>query len=94
MTDVTNINTIVTVANQKQTVTVPVVERVVETNIEGTVIVTGMMGPPGVSSSISQSSDVDLTGLTNGATLVYSSGVQKWQATNQLDNQIMNGGFF
>lgn len=94
MTDVTNINTIVTVANQKQTVTVPVVERIVETAVEGTIIVTGMIGPPGPSATISGSGDVDLTGLTNGATLVYSSGTQKWQATNQLENQIMNGGFF
>lgn len=58
-----------------------------------TIVVTGMIGPKG-SSKISDSTDIDLTNLVNGATLVYSDSVQKWQATNLLENQIMNGGFF
>lgn len=59
-----------------------------------TVVVSGMMGPPGPSGTITGSGDIDLTGLTDGATLVYSAETALWRATNKLDNQILEAGQF
>jgi hypothetical protein len=58
-----------------------------------TVIVTGMMPPPTVS-SITNSVDVDLQQLQDGGVLVYNSTTQKWSATNLLDRQIIESGQF
>jgi hypothetical protein len=55
------------------------------------VIVTGMMGPGGVS-SLQGLQDVDLTNLINGALLVYNTSNQKWTATNLLEQQIVESG--
>ena len=60
---------------------------------KGTVVVTGMIGPPGAS-KINTMDDIDLTNLADGATLVYAQNTAKWQATNLLEKQVMNGGFF
>jgi len=68
-------------------------ERVVEKLETGTVVVTGVLGPRGFT-NLSEASDVDLTGLTDGATLVYQQNIAKWLATKELDKQVMNGGFF
>lgn len=75
------------------TVVVTSLERVVETVDRPTVVVTGMIGPRGTT-KLNENIDVDATNLVNGATLVYSDSIQKWQATNLLENQIINGGFF
>ena len=75
------------------TVTLQQTERVVEKVETGTVVVTGIVGPRGIT-TISGASDLDLTGLTDGATLVYQQNIAKWLATKELDNQVMNGGFF
>lgn len=74
-------------------VTLTQTERVVATVERGTIVVTGLMGPPG-SGNIADSGDIDLTTLTDGATLVYNASTSKWQATNVLEKQTMNGGFF
>jgi len=66
---------------------------VVTTDTTG-VVVTGIMGPPGESSKISEASDIDKTNLVNGATLVYASNSSKWIATRLLDNQILEAGQF
>ena len=64
-------------------------------NIESTtVVVGGIMGPPGVSATVSASSDVDITNLQDGSVLVYSSNDAKWQATQLLEKQVINAGFF
>lgn len=65
-------------------------------NIETTtVVVGGIMGPPGISGgSVSASVDVDITNLQNGSVLVYSTNNAKWQATQLLENQTINAGFF
>lgn len=55
------------------------------------IIVTGMMGPGGVS-SLQGLQDVDLTNLINGALLVYNINNQKWTATNLLEQQIVESG--
>ena len=39
-------------------------------------------------------SDVDLSSLTNGSVLVYSSGSSKWVATQDLEEQNINGGSY
>lgn len=57
-------------------------------------IVTGIMGPPGASGSITNSADVDTTQLTDGAVLVYKADTAIWRATNKLDNQILEAGQF
>lgn len=74
-----------------------IVDNVAETVVvevpQETVVLTGIMGPPGTS-NISAASDVDLTDLTNGATLVYKSDTARWRATKLLDSQILEAGQF
>lgn len=65
---------------------------VVATETSG-VVVTGIMGPPGLS-SISNATDIDRTQLTDGAVLVYKADTSIWRATNRLDNQILEAGQF
>ena len=57
------------------------------------VIVTGQMGPRGLS-NISSATDVDKTNLVDGAVLVYSNTTTKWTATTLLEKQTVNAGFF
>lgn len=57
------------------------------------IILSGQLGPPG-RSEVSLMEDVDLTNLQDGGILVYAQNIAKWQATNLLEKQIMNGGFF
>lgn len=59
-----------------------------------TVIAGGIIGPRGPSSTISESSDVDVTNLQDGSTLVYDTAAGKWQATKLLEKQVINAGFF
>ena len=71
-------------------------ERVVVQDKAPTVIVTGIMGPPG-RSSLSASTDIDLTDLPtlgDGSLLVYSATTQKWTASKTLDDVNVNAGFF
>lgn len=56
-------------------------------------IVTGILGPPGVT-TLSNASDIDKTQLTDGALLVYKADTAVWRATNKLDNQILEAGQF
>lgn len=64
---------------------------VVTTDTSG-VVVTGIMGPSGVDgiTRISDMSDIDKTGLANGALLVYSSTVDKWRATDSIQPASIN----
>lgn len=66
-------------------------ERIVERQQESTVVVTGVLAPVGVN-TINTSDDVDLSQLTDGATLVYSTPTNKWIATNLLDKQVVESG--
>lgn len=64
-------------------------------NIENTtVVVGGIMGPPGASGLITASADVDVTNLQDGSVLVYNTEAAKWQAAQILEKQIINAGFF
>jgi hypothetical protein len=71
-------------------------ETVVVENAVGTVVVTGIMGPPGRSSttSVAELTDIDLTDLRDGAVLVYNMQNSRWQATERLEKQILEGGQF
>jgi hypothetical protein len=82
-------------ANQ-QTIAVSDTETIVVSQDTGYVVVTGIMGPPGLPgpSSLSDLSDIDKTQLVNGATLVYNANSAVWKATNKLDNQILEAGQF
>jgi hypothetical protein len=44
--------------------------------------------------SIEAMADVNLTGLTDGAVLVYKNNTALWTATTTLDAQDMEGGEF
>jgi hypothetical protein len=56
-------------------------------------IVTGLMGPPGIT-ALSNATDIDKTQLTDGAVLVYAANTATWRATTKLDNQILEAGQF
>lgn len=57
------------------------------------VLVSGMIGPAGVT-TLQGLTNVDITNLTDGGILVYNSTVQKWVATTTLDAQNMEGGYY
>ena len=57
------------------------------------VIISGMIGPAGVT-TLQGLTNVDVTNLTNGGILVYNQTVQKWVATTTLDAQNMEGGYY
>ena len=67
---------------------------VVQTVETPTVIVGGIMGPPGLSSNVSTSGDVDITTIQDGSLLIWSSTDNKWQAKTLLEKQVINAGFF
>jgi ABC-type branched-subunit amino acid transport system ATPase component len=59
-----------------------------------TVITEGEQGPQGAAGTtlLNLLTDVDSTNKTDGSVLVYSTAVQKWVATTQLENQIIESG--
>lgn len=44
--------------------------------------------------SIENMADVDLTGLTDGALLIYQNNTARWTASTMLNKQNMEGGEF
>jgi hypothetical protein len=55
--------------------------------------VPGPVGPSGTAQLIlSQALDVDVSGITNGALLVFSDATQKWEAGTMLEDQYIEGG--
>ena len=62
-------------------------EVVVITTETSGIVVAGIMGPPGSDgiTRISDMTDMDKTGLVDGAFLVYSSAVTKWKATDSIE---------
>lgn len=57
------------------------------------VIAVGIQGPSGPN-VISNAQDVSITDLKDGSVLVYSTAVSKWEATNILQKQELEGGQF
>jgi hypothetical protein len=52
----------------------------------------GDQGEAGSSVPLSELPDVDISALENGSVLTYSSASQKWIATRELSNQIIESG--
>lgn len=48
----------------------------------------------GSTSSVDGLQDVDVTNKVNGSVLVYNSSTGKWTATQDLENQNINGGHY
>lgn len=48
----------------------------------------------GSTASIDGLQDVDVTNKVNGSVLVYNSSTAKWTATQDLENQNINGGSY
>lgn len=86
-------DTVVTQANDTAVIATQTVNQVVTDERPATIIVTGIMGPA-VASSITNSSDVDMTNLYSGSVLVYNTSINKWVATNLLDQQTIEAGQF
>ncbi len=57
----------------------------------GSLVVSSSTIPP---NSIENMADVDLTGLTDGALLIYRNNTARWTASTLLDKQSMEGGEF
>lgn len=91
------------VVNREYTVVkdndIPVVVTVGNNNtvtVEGktpAVIVTGMLGPPGVN-KIADMSDIDFTGLQQDSILMYDTSSNKWKPSKKLETHLINAGFF
>lgn len=71
-------------------------EAVIVDSTEATIVVTGLMGPPGLDTpqNLALLSDVNLSNLQDGSMLVYQQQTQTWLATRNLDNQIIEAGQF
>jgi len=65
----------------------------VRVNSSGTnqVVSVGIQGPAGPA-QINAANDVDVSNLTDGSLLVYSTQVEKWTATQLLEKQTMECG--
>jgi hypothetical protein len=87
------VSPIATTTNTTKTVVTEKNNTVVIDNKQATIVLTGLMGPAGVS-TLQGLSNVDVTNLTNGGVLVYNSTSQKWVATTTLDAQNMEGGYY
>ena len=68
-------------------------QSVVTSDQQPKTIVTGIMGPRGVT-TISGADDVDLAGVSSGSLLVYNPVTSRWVATIDLNQQHMDGGQF
>jgi hypothetical protein len=68
----------------------------VETPGQVTVLTAAEQGPPGPAGiqNISDAFDVDSTNKIEGSVLVYSTQSQKWVATKELSNQIIESGHY
>ena len=88
MTDV-----IVTESDKSTVVQRQEVHNVVVDDKKATIVVTGMMPPP-AASTITNSADIDISGLQDGGMLIYNAATQKWVATNLLEKQIFEAGQF
>lgn len=89
-------DTIVTINNGTTIVAPQAVTNVVsEGPKQPSVVVTGVMGPPGSANvRMNMIKDVDMTQLETGAVLVYNASTLRWHATNLLDHQIIESGQF
>jgi len=87
------IDTVISENNNTKIVVTDKNNAVVVNTQQPRVVVSGMIGPLGVT-SLAGLSDIDATQLSAGSVLVYNSGTQKWTATTLLDQQIVESGQF
>jgi hypothetical protein len=67
---------------------------VVETDTSNTITTGTLLGTGSGTSSISQAIDVDITELTTGSILIYSTTNARWNATLLLQEQTIDCGQF
>ena len=65
---------------------------VVSSQSQTKIVVGGMIGPH--ITTLKGLSDLDLTNLTGGSLLVYNAGTEKWTATLELNQQVVDAGQF
>lgn len=65
---------------------------VVSSQSQTKIVVGGMIGPH--ITTLKGLSDLDLTNLTGGSLLVYNAGTEKWTATLELNQQVVDSGQF
>jgi len=86
--------TIVVESQSTVTSTVAETNTVIQTTETPTIVVGGIVGPPGTNGVLSGSSDVDISNLQDGSTLIWDVASGKWLASKLLEKQIINAGFF
>jgi hypothetical protein len=65
---------------------------VVSSQSQTKIVVGGMIGPH--ITTLRGLSDLDLTNLVGGSLLVYNASNQKWTATTELNQQVVDSGQF
>ena len=65
---------------------------VVSSQSQTKIVVGGMIGPH--VTTLKGLSDLDITNLTGGSLLVYNAGTEKWTATLELNQQVVDSGQF
>ena len=76
-------------------VTISQTETVVVDVDTSVTVITGLLGPKGedgTRTTLATLTDVDMTNLADGSLLIYSALTGKWQAGNNLNNQILEAG--
>ena len=69
-------------------------QTVIVDNNKPTVVLSGQMGPPGVS-RLSYLDDVDTTqNLEQDSILMYDPNSSKWRPNKKIENHLVNAGFF
>lgn len=84
---------VTTTTNATKTVVTEKNNTVVVDNKQPTIVLTGLMGPAGVT-TMQGLTNVDVSTLITGSILVYNSTSQKWVATTTLEAQNMEGGYY
>jgi hypothetical protein len=84
---------VVTQSGDTSVVQEQIINRIVTDDKPARIITSGMMPPPAVN-SITNSADVDISGLQDGGVLVYNTSTNMWTATNLFDKQIFEAGQF
>lgn len=87
-------NTVVATTSNNYAVVSETTTAVVVDGKTPVIILSGQIGPPGPSGSLSAMSDVDLTSLQPNSLLIYDASSQKWKAGKNLEDHLVNAGFF
>lgn len=84
---------VVTQSGDTSVVQEQIINQVVIDDKPARIITSGMM-PPSIVASITNATDVDISGLQDGGVLVYNTSTNRWTATNLFDKQIFEAGQF